>query len=72
MKALFLALIWLYRWTISPLIGSHCRFYPTCSHYAEEAIHKHGPLKGLWISLRRLSRCHPWNRRNLGGPDPVP
>lgn len=68
MKYLFLALLWLYRWTISPVLGSHCRFTPSCSEYAAEAIRKHGTLKGLWMALRRIGRCH---GGNPGGHDPV-
>ena len=49
-----------YQLSISPLFPPSCRFTPTCSQYAIEAIRRHGPLKGLWLALRRLSRCHPW------------
>lgn len=65
-------LIWLvrlYQLVISPMIGPHCRFYPSCSQYAIEAIESHGLVKGLYLALRRLSRCHPWHP---GGLDPVP
>ena len=58
-----------YRFAISPLIGSRCRFHPTCSAYALEALEKHGALRGGWLTLRRLLRCHPWGR---GGIDNVP
>ncbi len=64
-----IALIKLYRLVLSPWIGNQCRFYPSCSHYAEEAIHNHGALKGGFLTLRRLGRCHPWHE---GGCDPVP
>lgn len=58
-----------YRGAISPHFPPSCRFTPTCSAYALEAIRRHGPLKGLWLALRRLSRCHPWGG---SGYDPVP
>jgi putative membrane protein insertion efficiency factor len=58
-----------YQLVISPLIGPRCRFYPSCSHYAIEAIETHGALRGVWLTLKRISRCHPWHE---GGFDPVP
>lgn len=58
-----------YQTAISPLTPPSCRFIPTCSEYAKEAITKHGPAKGLWLALRRLLRCHPWGG---SGYDPVP
>ena len=67
--AFFLFLIQLYRWILSPFIGGQCRFYPTCSVYAREAIQLHGPWYGSWLALKRIGRCHP---RHPGGPDPVP
>jgi len=63
------ALIDVYRYLLSPWIGQHCRFDPTCSRYAREAIILHGPLRGPWLALRRLLKCHPWH---AGGCDPVP
>ena len=69
MKQVFLALIRLYQVTLSPWVGGHCRFYPTCSHYAQDAIRTHGAARGAWMALRRLGRCHPWHE---GGIDPVP
>lgn len=69
MKALLLLLIRLYQYAISPVLGQRCRFFPSCSAYAAEAIEKHGVFVGLRLGLRRLSRCHPWNP---GGFDPVP
>jgi putative membrane protein insertion efficiency factor len=62
-------LVHLYRWTLSPFIGHGCRFRPTCSEYAIEAINHHGGLKGGWLAVRRLARCHPWGG---AGFDPVP
>ena len=58
-----------YRWFISPLLPAACRFYPSCSHYAEEALARHGALRGGWLAARRICRCGPWHP---GGPDPVP
>ncbi|WP_082629077.1 membrane protein insertion efficiency factor YidD [Pseudomonas sp. TTU2014-080ASC] len=69
MRKLVLLPIQFYRYAISPLMASHCRFYPSCSCYAQEAIEQHGVLRGSWLSVRRLGRCHPWNP---GGYDPVP
>ena len=69
MKKLFLFLIRFYRRRISPLKQPCCRFIPTCSQYALEAIEKYGALKGSWLALRRLLRCHPFCK---GGYDPVP
>ena len=59
----------LYQILLSPLIGPSCRFTPTCSNYAIEAINKHGPIKGIWLSIKRISKCHPWGD---SGHDPVP
>ncbi len=58
-----------YRALLSPLVGGHCRFYPSCSVYAEEALRGHGAARGSWLALRRLLRCHPFSP---GGFDPVP
>ncbi len=69
MKTLLLALLRIYQYLLSPWVGQHCRFHPTCSEYAREAIETHGALKGAWLAARRLSRCHPWH---AGGLDPVP
>jgi putative membrane protein insertion efficiency factor len=66
---LMLTLIAFYRSFISPLTPPSCRFTPTCSQYAVEAIEKYGPVKGLWLAVRRLLRCHPWGG---SGYDPVP
>jgi putative membrane protein insertion efficiency factor len=62
-------LIRLYQWTVSPLLGPRCRFHPSCSHYAHEAVVRFGVLTGGWLALKRLLRCHPWHP---GGLDPVP
>ncbi len=69
MKYLLMALIRVYQWTISPLLGPVCRFYPSCSRYGYEAIATYGAIKGTYLTVRRLLRCHPWNP---GGYDPVP
>ncbi|ATR85526.1 membrane protein insertion efficiency factor YidD [Pseudomonas sp. FFUP_PS_473] len=69
MRKLALVPIQFYRYAISPLMANHCRFYPSCSCYALEAIESHGLLRGSWLTVRRLGRCHPWNP---GGYDPVP
>ena len=68
-KQLFLKLIRLYQVMISPLLGSNCRYTPTCSQYAIESIDKHGILKGGWLSTKRILSCHPWGG---SGYDPVP
>jgi putative membrane protein insertion efficiency factor len=69
MKLLLLALIRIYQYTISPLLGRRCRFFPSCSEYTAEALQKHGTVKGTRLGIKRISRCHPWNP---GGFDPVP
>jgi putative membrane protein insertion efficiency factor len=61
--------IHLYRWVVSPLLPPACRFHPSCSAYALQALQTHGPLRGLALAFRRLGRCHPFNP---GGLDPVP
>lgn len=65
----FLALVKFYQYCISPLTPPSCRFVPTCSQYAVEALKKYGPIKGCWLTLKRLLRCHPWGG---SGYDPVP
>ncbi len=69
LKRLALVVIRFYQRFISPLLGSNCRFYPTCSQYALEAIEKYGFFKGSWLALKRILRCHPFHP---GGYDPVP
>ena len=58
-----------YQLFISPLLGHNCRFYPSCSQYALEALRRHGPVRGSWLAVRRILRCHPWHP---GGVDEVP
>jgi putative membrane protein insertion efficiency factor len=67
--AIFIGIIKGYQYTLSPILGASCRYTPTCSHYGLEAIKKHGPFKGGWLTLKRIGRCHPWGGH---GPDPVP
>ena len=64
-----LGLVWIYRNAISPLFGANCRYQPTCSAYAEEALRTYGAFKGGWLALKRIGRCHPWGG---SGYDPVP
>jgi len=68
-SALLRGMIRLYQLFLSPLIGPRCRYWPSCSEYAAEAIAIHGPARGLWLALGRLLRCHPWGG---SGVDPVP
>ncbi|MDX2463836.1 MAG: membrane protein insertion efficiency factor YidD [Porticoccus sp.] len=69
MRKILILIIRAYQYLLSPLIGPSCRFYPSCSCYAQEALERHGVIKGGWLALRRLLRCHPWHP---GGVDPVP
>jgi putative membrane protein insertion efficiency factor len=69
LRAVFLQLIRLYQRALSPFLGQNCRFHPTCSQYAYEAVTKYGAAQGIWMGLRRICRCHPWHP---GGFDPVP
>ena len=66
---LLIGMIDIYQRFFSLLLGSNCRFYPTCSHYLRDAIQLHGPIKGMMLGVTRLGRCHPWHE---GGMDPVP
>jgi len=68
-SAFFLVLIKIYQYLISPILPNACRYTPTCSQYGVEAIKRHGPFKGGWLTLKRISRCHPWGGN---GHDPVP
>ncbi|HLW05381.1 MAG TPA: membrane protein insertion efficiency factor YidD [Azoarcus sp.] len=68
LSAVLIGLITGYRYLISPLLGDVCRFHPTCSAYAREAVEVHGPFRGSWFAIRRLARCHPFHP---GGYDPV-
>lgn len=63
------ALITIYQYTFSAITGPHCRYHPTCSAYAKQAIETHGALRGTWMAVRRIGRCHPWGGC---GHDPVP
>jgi uncharacterized protein len=65
----FIAIIKIYQWVISPWLGPKCRYTPTCSNYAIEALQKHGIFRGTWLSIKRISSCHPWGG---SGYDPVP
>ena len=69
MKYVLIGLLKAYRFAISPLYGQVCRYHPTCSAYALEAVQAHGALRGTWLAMRRVARCHPWA---AGGLDPVP
>jgi len=67
--ALLILPVKFYQWFISPIIGQSCRYTPTCSAYTIEALKKHGPIKGLWLSIKRILSCNPWGGH---GHDPVP
>jgi len=69
MRLVLKSIIRVYRYCVSPLLGQNCRFYPSCSSYAEEAIEYHGAVRGCCLATRRILRCHPWHP---GGYDPVP
>ena len=69
MTDILVLLVRVYQWTLRPFIGAQCRFEPSCSHYAIEALRGHGAVRGTWFSVRRVLRCNPWTP---GGFDPVP
>jgi putative membrane protein insertion efficiency factor len=69
MKVLLLLMLRTYQYAIRPLMGANCRFFPSCSDYAREAVERHGAAKGTWLAARRIARCHPYHP---GGYDPVP
>jgi hypothetical protein len=69
MTRILIVLVAAYRYALSPMLGRSCRFHPSCSEYAQEALERHGALRGVWLAVRRIGRCHPWHR---GGYDPVP
>lgn len=63
---ILIGLVWVYRFTLGPVLGGHCRFQPTCSQYMIDAVHKYGPFRGGWRGVKRIARCHPWSH---GGVD---
>ncbi len=69
MQQILIGLIRVYRYLLSPLLGPCCRYTPTCSEYAVQAIQQHGPFRGSWLALKRIGSCHPWG---TSGYDPVP
>ncbi len=69
LKHALIGLVKGYQLLISPFLGNNCRYYPSCSAYTIEAMEKHGPFKGIWMGIKRVSRCHPFHE---GGVDPVP
>lgn len=69
MKRMLIGLLKCYRYAISPMLGRNCRYHPSCSEYAIEAVQRYGALRGGWLALRRVARCHPFTS---GGYDPVP
>ena len=68
MRKLIVTLLRSYKWIVSPLVPSACRYYPSCSEYMREAVEKYGAARGVWMGLKRLARCHPFH---AGGLDPV-
>ena len=68
LQKILLVIIRIYQFFISPLLGQNCRFYPSCSNYAKEAIATHGAIKGSWVTIKRIAKCHPFSD---GGYDPI-
>ncbi len=68
MRKLIVAVLRFYKWAISPMLPSACRYYPSCSDYTRQAVEKYGPVRGLWMGIKRVARCHPFHS---GGLDPV-
>ena len=68
LKNMAISFINLYKYLISPLLGNNCRYLPTCSEYTKESIIKYGVIKGFWLGLKRIAKCHPWGK---GGYDPI-
>ena len=68
MRKLIVAILRLYKWALSPLLPSACRYYPSCSEYMRQAVEKYGPVRGIWMGIKRIARCHPFHQ---GGLDPV-
>jgi putative membrane protein insertion efficiency factor len=68
MRKLIITILRLYKLIVSPMLPSACRYYPSCSEYMSQAVEKYGPLRGIWMGVKRLSRCHPFH---AGGLDPV-
>lgn len=69
LTAIFIFPVKVYQYAVSPLLGANCRFSPTCSEYTIQAVKEWGPLKGTWLGMKRISKCHPWGGH---GYDPVP
>jgi len=68
MRKLISAILRFYQWGVSPLLPSSCRYHPTCSEYMRQAVEKYGPVRGVWMGVKRVGRCHPFHS---GGLDPV-
>ena len=69
-SAVLIAGVRVYQFTLGPILGGRCRFEPSCSFYAIEAIRLHGPIRGAWLSVRRIARCHPWGGHGYDPPPP--